>query len=140
MVANNVTMRRITARTTANSITFVRNNATAPGQDSAGESIIFLRNAGASTLQKDKSRPMPNPPPVDMASYVTIFAVTNATNEIQLRLTLSRTTGENITLQTKVYPKNLLEDTTTPPTYKNFRIRDAGGGFNYASWQEVQSP
>jgi len=122
--------------TTADSITFVRNNATA--QDVAAESIVFLRNAGASTLQKDKSRPLPNPPPVDMASDVTVFAVTNATNEIQLQLTLSLSTGENVTLQTKVYPKNLSAD---PPPYKNFRIREAAGlGGDYASWQEVRSP
>ncbi len=122
--------------TTADSITFVRNNATA--QDVAAESIVFLRNAGASTLQKDKSRPLPNPPPVDMASDVTVFVVTNATNEIQLQLTLSLSTGENVTLQTKVYPKNLSAD---PPPYKNFRIREAAGlGSDYASWQEVRSP
>ena len=40
----------------------------------------------------------------------------NATNEIQLTLTLQLTSGENVTLQTKVYPKNLAKDLT----YKNF--------------------
>ena len=34
-------------------------------------------------------------------------------------LTLSLASGENVTLQTKVYPKNLLEDLTS--TYKNFQ-------------------
>ena len=117
---------------TASSVTFVRNNATA--QDIAGETIIFQRNAGASTLQKDKSLPLPNPPPVDMASNVSAFDVTNTTNEIQLQLILNLATGENVTLQSKVYPKNLSEDLT----YKNFRIQDSSG--NFASWQEVRSP
>jgi len=121
---------------TASSITFVRNSATA--QDIAGETIIFQRNASASTLQKDKSLPLPNPPPVDMASNVSAFDVTNTTNEIQLQLILNLATGENVTLQTRVYPKNLPEDATTPPTYKNFRIQDSSG--NFASWQEVRSP
>ena len=70
-----------------------------------------------------------------MADHVSAFAVTNATNEIQLRLTLQLTSGENVILQTKVYPKNLSDN---PPTYKNFRIQDSGGTF--ASWQEVRSP
>jgi hypothetical protein len=53
-------------------------------------------------------------------------------------LTLLLGTGENVTLETKVYPKNLLEDLGVPPTYKNFRIQDSSG--NFASWQEVRSP
>jgi hypothetical protein len=60
-----------------------------------------------------------------MASNVTTFTVANATNEIQLTSTLSLTSGENVTLQTKVYPKNLARDTTY--TYKNF----------IQNWQEV---
>jgi hypothetical protein len=51
-----------------------------------------------------------------MASNVTAFAVANATNEIQLQLTLQLASGENVTLQTKVYPKNLPKDAI----YKNF--------------------
>jgi len=35
------------------------------------------------------------------------FKVTNNSNEIKLELTLSLESGENITLHTKVYPKNL---------------------------------
>ena len=96
---------------TANSITFVRDDATA--QDIAGETIIFQRNAVASTLEKVKVSPAATS---TMASNVTTFAVANATNEIQLTLTLSLTSGENVTLQTKVYPKNLPKDAT----YKNF--------------------
>jgi prepilin-type N-terminal cleavage/methylation domain-containing protein len=123
---------------TASSITFVRNNATA--QDIAGETIIFQRDAGASTLQKDKSLPLPNPPPVDMASNVSAFDVTNTTNEIQLQLILNLATGENVTLQTKVYPKNLLEDLSSPPTYKNFRILNSAGTPIVPTWEEVRSP
>ena len=121
---------------TASSITFVRNNATA--QDIAGETIIFQRNAGASTLQKDKSLPLPNPPPVDMASNVSAFDVTNVANEIQLRLILNLSTGENFTLQSKVYPKNLLEDLTS--TYKNFRILNTAGTPIFPTWEEVRIP
>ena len=123
---------------TASSITFVRNNATV--QDVAGETIIFLRNAGATTLQKDKSLPLPNPPPVDMASNVSAFNVTNTTNEIQLQLILNLATGENVTLQTKVYPKNLLEDTSATPIYKNFRILNSAGTPIVPTWEEVRSP
>ncbi len=116
--------------TTATSVTFVRNNATA--QDIAAETIIFQRNGVASTLEKVKASPAGT---YTMADHVSAFAVTNTTNEIQLRLTLQLTSGENVDLQTKVYTKNLLEN---PPTYKNFRIQDSGGTF--ASWQEVRSP
>jgi prepilin-type N-terminal cleavage/methylation domain-containing protein len=96
---------------TASSITFVRDDATA--QDIAGETIIFQRNAGANTLEKVKASPASTS---TMASNVTAFAVANATNEIQLQLTLQLASGENVTLQTRVYPKNLPKDAT----YKNF--------------------
>jgi hypothetical protein len=98
---------------TANSITFVRNNATA--QDSAGENIRF--DLSGSTLRKVKNAGGAPENPVAMADYVSTFTVTNTTNEIQIQLTLSRASGENITLQTKVYPKNL----PTSSTYKNFK-------------------
>jgi prepilin-type N-terminal cleavage/methylation domain-containing protein len=103
---------------TASSITFVRNNPTA--QDSAGESIAFRWNGGTNPLEKVKAGTG-----YPMASNVTAFTVTNATNEIQLQLTLQLTSGENVTLQTKVYPKNLPKDST----YKNF----------YNNWQEEPS-
>ncbi len=106
---------------TADSITFVRNNATA--QDIAGETIVFQRNAGASTLEKVKASPSAT---IAMADNVSSFAVTNATNEIQLQLTLQLTTGENVNLQTKVYPKNLVDNAT----YKSFSN----------NWQEELSP
>ena len=101
---------------TASSITFVRDNATA--YDTVGETIIYQLNAGV--LQKVKASPVATS---TMARNVTTFAVTNATNEIQLQLTLQLTTGENVTLQTKVYPKNLLKDLT----YMNF----------YSNWMEA---
>jgi prepilin-type N-terminal cleavage/methylation domain-containing protein len=103
---------------TASSITFVRDDATA--QDIAGETIIFQRNAGANTLEKVKASPASTS---TMASNVTAFAVANATNEIQLQLTLQLTSGENVTLQTKVYPKNLAKGLN----YKNL----------YQNWMEV---
>ena len=104
--------------TTASSVTFVRDDATA--QDIAGETIIFQRNAVANTLEKVKASPVATS---TMASNVTAFTVANATNEIQLTSTLSLTSGENVTLQTKVYPKNLVKDLT----YKNF----------YQNWMEA---
>jgi prepilin-type N-terminal cleavage/methylation domain-containing protein len=101
---------------TASSITFVRDNATA--YDTVGETIIYQLNAGV--LQKVKASPVATS---TMARNVTTFAVTNATNEIQLQLTLQLTTGENVTLQTKVYPKNLVKNLT----YMNF----------YSNWMEA---
>lgn len=123
------------------SITVVRTNATVydaglPG-NTTGETIIFQQNAVAGTLEKVKS--LPSASTTTMAEHVTSFTVANATNEIQLQITLQLTSGENVTLQTRVYPKNLPEDTSgPPPTYKNFRVRDSSG--NYTSWQEVPSP
>jgi len=109
---------------TSNSITLTRTNATA--QDIAGESITF-RLTG-STLEKVKASVG-----YAMASNVSALTVTNTSNEITLQLTLSLGTGENVTLQTKVYPKNLGDSTT----YKNFRVQDSGG--NFTSWQEELS-
>ena len=97
---------------TTSSITFVRTNATI--QDSAGESVTFQRNVGGNTLEKVKAVPVAT---TSMASNVTAFNVTNTNNEIQLQLTLRLTSGENVTLQTKVYPKNLPRPN---PTCKNF--------------------
>ncbi len=97
---------------TASSVTFVRNNATV--LDGASESIRFELNG--STLRKVKNAGGAPENPIAMADNVSTFGVTNATNEIQLQLTLFLGTGENVTLQTKVYPKNLAKDAT----YKNF--------------------
>lgn len=101
--------------TTASSITFVRDDATA--QDIASETIIFQHNSGANTLEKVKASPAATS---TMASNVTAFAVTNAINEILLTLTLQLTTGENVTLQTKVYPKNLAKNLNYKNLYQNW--------------------
>ena len=106
--------RSITS-TTASSITFVRDDATA--YDVAGETIVYQLNAATNTLQKVKASPATTNP---MANNVTGFAVTNATNEILLTLTLQLATGENVTLQTKVYPKNLVKDLTYLNFYQNW--------------------
>jgi prepilin-type N-terminal cleavage/methylation domain-containing protein len=107
---------------------FTRDNDTA--QDFAGEDIRFIWSGTPGTpLQKRKSQPSVTL--VDLAANVFAFTVTrgraatNNANEITLVLTLSLGSGENVTLQTKVYPKNLSTDTT----YKNFK--------NY--WEEEES-
>jgi prepilin-type N-terminal cleavage/methylation domain-containing protein len=112
-----------------NMIRVTRTHDTAPSQDVAGEQIRFRLTGNV--LEKVKNNT--GPPIATLASNVSIFTVTrgqaatNNTNEITLVLTLSLTSGENVTLQTKVYPKNLARDTTY--TYKNF-IRN---------WQEDRS-
>jgi len=98
-----------------NTITFQRTNATGAGQDLPNEIITYRLSSGA--IQREKaSYSLPYPL---LASNVSAFTVTRgATNdEITIVLTLLLGTGENITLQTKVYPKNLL----TSSTYKNFK-------------------
>jgi prepilin-type N-terminal cleavage/methylation domain-containing protein len=93
-------------------ITFIRNNATV--QDVAAENITF-RLTGTN-LEKVKASPVATS---SLASNVSTFTVTRGAagnDEITIVLTLSLTSGENVTLQTKVYPKNLPKDAT----YKNF--------------------
>ena len=113
------------------SITFVRTNATAydvgVSSTTTGETITFQQSAA--TLVKVKSSPSGS---TTMAAHVTSFTVANAANEIQLNLQLQSTFGSNtmtVTLQTKVYPKNLLDDTNATPTYRNF----------YYCWKEILS-
>jgi prepilin-type N-terminal cleavage/methylation domain-containing protein len=134
-----------------NLITFTRTNgtgstATDPVLDHAGEVVTFQWDGiSGDPLVKIKQNPV-NPTTVQLAEFVTAFTVTcgvvgtyDSNWIITLVLTLRRTTGENVTLQTEVYPNNLPEDTSgPPPTYKNFRVRDSSG--NYTSWQEVLSP
>jgi prepilin-type N-terminal cleavage/methylation domain-containing protein len=111
---------------TASSVAFTRTNATGTGQDGAGENIRF--DLSGTTLRKAKGVSGVDGSggtPYTMANNVTAFTVANATNEIQLTITLSLTTGENVTLQTRGYPKNLPVDGTG--TYKNF----------YGNWMEV---
>jgi len=96
-------------------IIFTRMNPTA--QDSAGESITFQRNIGNSTQEKVKTSPAATSRMADNVSSFTVTRGASGNNEITLVLTLTLGTGENVTLQTKVYPKNLAISTT----YKNFR-------------------
>ena len=106
-------------------ITFTRTNATA--QDSTSENITFQLTG--TNLEKVKTSPAATS---TIAGNVSTFTVTRGAteDEIKIALTLSLGTGENVTLQTKVYPKNLTES----PTYKNFRIPDGLG--NFTSWEE----
>ncbi len=122
-------------------ITFVRNDATA--QDIASESVTFQRNAGNSTLEKVKTSPAATSRMADNVNTFTVTrgaVATNNLNEITLALNLLLGTGENVTLQTKVYPKNLLEDLSSPPIYKNFRILNSAGTPIVPTWEEVRSP
>ena len=98
------------AGASGSSITFARTNATA--QDSASENITFQLTG--TNLEKVKTSPAATS---TIAGNVSAFTVTRDTsNEIKLQLTLSLGTGENVTIQTKIYPKNLADSAT----YKNF--------------------
>ncbi len=104
-----------TAGATGSAITFVRAHATA--QDSANEAIT-LRLTGT-TLEKVKATPSAVSP---MADRVSAFAVTRSASEeeIQIVLALSLPTGEQIVLQTKVYPRNLPKSSTYRYFYENW--------------------
>jgi len=98
------------AGASGSAITVIRVHGTA--WDIANETIIFRRTGN--TLEKDKASPNVTR---ELASNVSNFTVSRtASNEITLQLTLSLGSGENVTLQTKVYPKNLADSAT----YKNF--------------------
>jgi len=100
---------------------FQRTNVSA--QDGASETLTFQLTG--TNLEKVKTSPAATS---TLAANVNSFTVTRGAagnEEITLSLTLSLGTGENITLQTKVYPKNLPKDST----YKNF----------YNNWQEEPS-
>jgi prepilin-type N-terminal cleavage/methylation domain-containing protein len=113
----------LAASGTGNYIRFRRTNATGASQDNANEIIRFqlaIQPDGTYALQKVKNDT--GPPFANLASNVrnnlTDFTVTrDAGNEIQLYLRLSLASGENMTLQTRVYPKNLPRPDLT---YKNF--------------------
>lgn len=119
-IRNARTITTPAAGSSGNSITFTRAHATA--QDIANESITF-RLTG-STLEKVKASPSVTSA---MAVNVSTFTITRgATNdEIKIVITLSLGTGENVTLQTKVYPKNVADSTA----YKNY----------FQNWQEELS-
>ncbi len=109
-----------------NTIVFQRTNATFG--DAVNETLTF-RLTGT-TLEKVKTSPAATSPLSSNVSSFTVTrgtAVTNNENEITLSLVLSLGTGENVTLQTKVYPKNLNKDATN--IYKNF----------YQNWREEPS-
>jgi prepilin-type N-terminal cleavage/methylation domain-containing protein len=87
---------------TVSDVRITRTNATA--QDQAGEAIRFVLSG--TTLQKRKSNP--SVMFIDLASNVSTFTATReAAAEITIVLTLSLASGESVTLETKVYPKNL---------------------------------
>jgi type II secretory pathway component PulJ len=101
-------------------ITVRRTNATA--QDSANENVTFRLTGN--TLEKVKTTPAVTSA---MAGNVSAFTVTRGgDNEIALVLILSLSSGENVTLQTKAYPKNLPDI----PGYKNYS----------QNWREVITP
>ncbi len=111
--------------TGASSVAFKRTHATTGG-DGASENIRF--DLSGTTLRKAKGVSGVDGSggtPYTLADNVTAFTVAYATDEIQLQLTLQLTSGENVTLQTKVHPKNLPKDVT----YKNF----------YQNWMEAIS-
>lgn len=109
------------AGSSGNTIVFQRTHATA--QDGTDETLAF-RLTGT-TLEKVKTSPAATSP---LASHVSSFTVARGAggnDEITLSLTLSLGSGENVTLQTKVYPKNFDKSST----YKNF----------YQNWREEPS-
>lgn len=99
------------AGSSGSQIIFTRTNATA--QDIASEMIIFQLTG--SMLEKVKTSPAATSA---MAANVSSFTVTRGAtdDEIKIVLALALGSGENVTLQTKVYPKNLPKNAT----YKNF--------------------
>ena len=105
---------------TVSDVRITRTNA--PAQDGAGEAIRFVLSG--TTLQKRKTDP--STMLIDLASNVSTFTATRgSTSEITIVLTLSLASGESVTLQTKVYPKNLND---------NNRYR-----YYFQNWQEELS-
>lgn len=102
-----------TAGNSGNLITFRRTNNTGPSQDTANETITYQKTG--SNLEKVKAATS-----YGIAGNISTFTVTrDSGNEIQLFLELSSVSAGvtlKVTLQTKVYPKNITKDTT----YKNF--------------------
>ena len=108
------------AGSSGNQIIFTRTHATA--QDIANETITFQLTGN--TLEKVKTSPAAISA---MAGNVSAFTVTRGAteDEIKVVLTLALGSGENVTLQTKIYPKNL----TDSASYKNF----------FTNWEELRS-
>ena len=104
-----------------NAITFQRTHATT--QDGLNEILTFQLTG--TTLEKVKTSPAATS---TLAANVSSFNVTRGVagnDEITLSFTLLLGTGENVTLQTRVCPKNFPDS----PTYKNF----------FQNWQEERS-
>jgi hypothetical protein len=99
------------------SITFTRTNKTAT--DNAGNSIKFWQNTTPNPNTLEKLNNTTGATGI-LAQNATSFTVANATNLILLTLTLQLSTGENVTLQTEVYPKNLVKDLTHLNFYSNW--------------------
>jgi prepilin-type N-terminal cleavage/methylation domain-containing protein len=97
-------------------VRITRTNATA--QDQAGEAIRFVLSG--TTLQKRKSNPRAML--IDLASNVSTFTATRGatTDEITIVLILSLASGENVTLETKVYPKNFADDVIYRYYFRNW--------------------
>jgi hypothetical protein len=110
----------------SNHITFTKSHSSP--EDSSTE-ITFQVSGGV--LQRTGNASTTEP----MAENVSNFNVTNNSNEIELELTLSlvvsETLTQNITLRTKINPKNLPFD----PNANDF----GGAKFN-GDWEEVVVP
>ena len=112
------------------------NIITAPASGSSGDSINFIKShptdldsaiditfqKSGSTLERKRGANTPEP----LAENVSSFNVTNDSNEIKLELTLSLAGGENVTLHTNVYPRNLAFDPSL----------DFGGTKFHGRWKE----
>jgi prepilin-type N-terminal cleavage/methylation domain-containing protein len=120
--ARTITLPAAPFPSSGSSITFIRTNATIG--DAIDENIIYQLTG--STLEKVKGGTG-----YGIASNVSAFTVTRTTadDDIQIDLTLYLASGGNVALRTRVYPKNLLEDTVPSTTYKNF----------FYCWEEVRS-
>jgi prepilin-type N-terminal cleavage/methylation domain-containing protein len=101
----------------SNSINFIKSHSTAIDSDT---NITFQKSG--TTLERKRGAN----PAESLAENVSNFNVTNNLSEIKLELTLSLGSGENVTLHTKVYPKNL-----------PFDLKDFGGADFDGNWQEV---
>ena len=99
------------------SITFTRTHTTAT--DNAGNSIKFWQNTTPNPNTLEKLNNTTGATGI-LAQNATSFTVANATNLVLLTLTVQLSTGENVTLQTEVYPKNLVKDLTHLNFYQNW--------------------
>lgn len=106
-----------TSGSSGNSIHFTKSHSTAVDSDTD----IYFQGSG-STLERKRGANPPEP----LAENVSGFTVTNNSDEIKLELTLSLGDIENVTLRTKVYPKNL-----------PFASNDFGGTHFNGNWKEV---